>query len=71
LDPLRWDGILSGQNRRKKDGAPTVCRFRRTEDGERLGVPVELPAEVSDMHHLAAMVRTAGDVLATTEVIEG
>jgi len=48
-----------------------VCRFRRTEDGERLGVPVELPAEVSDMHHLAAMVRTAGDVLATTEVIEG
>lgn len=62
------EGLLVRALDERKDGAATLCRYRATEEGERLGIPVELPVAGRGLYELADVLRVAADVRATTEI---
>lgn len=60
------EGLLVQARDEAEDGAPTIRRFRQTEDSERRGIAVELPAEGRALYELADVLRVTADVRATT-----
>lgn len=47
------EGLLVQARDDRKDGVPTLSRYRVTDEGERLGIPIELPADGRGLRQLA------------------